>query len=657
MIRFLQRDNRLTKGFFVVIIAAASVGMVVYLIPGLTGMGSSSADTYAVIYPHWYNRLFSSGEKITQQQVSQRARQQIQRQNPQYADNPMIVHYIEQQVASQLVQREILLVEAEKLGIHASDDDVVQMLHRAPYGEVFFPNGQFIGDDRYSNIIATQTDMSVPDFEQEIKRDILVRRLQALITAGVTVSSEEARESYVKENTKIKFEYAVISSDDVKKTINPSDGDLEAFFRKNGARYATAVAEQRKISYFTFSPDQASGSVPQPSKQEIQQYFAAHQSEYTIQEQARSRHILIKVAPGADAKTDAAAKAKAEGLLKQIQGGANFAELAKANSDDPGSKDKGGELGFAKKGAMVPEFENAIFTQKIGDTKIVKTQYGYHIIQVEERQPAHPQPLSEVEPAIVATLVRQKTAAAEENYAQTLTSEAIKNGLDKTAAAHHLQVATTPLLGAQGVIPAMSDSSKILAKAFQSQQGDPPQYASTGEGYAIFQVTEVAPAHAPTFADWKSHILEDYRDEQTPALLGQKTTEMSQKAINMHDLAKAAQEMGATMKTSDLVDESGQVPDFGQVGQIAPQLFDLAVGNISGPINAGRTGVVAKILDKQEPTADQLAKNLGQTREQMLDQRRSEAFNVFLSTVMDDYKKNKRIQFSAKSQTPQIPGS
>ena len=218
-------------------------------------------------------------------------------------------------------------------------------------------------------------------------------------------------------------------------------------------------------------------------------------------------------------------------------------------------------------------------------------------------------------------------------------------------------MATTPLLGAQGVIPAMSDSSKILAKAFQSQQGDPPQYASTGEGYAIFQVTEVAPAHAPTFADWKSHILEDYRDEQTPALLGQKTTEMSQKAINMHDLAKAAQEMGATMKTSDLVDESGQVPDFGQVGQIAPQLFDLAVGNISGPINAGRTGVVAKILDKQEPTADQLAKNLGQTREQMLDQRRSEAFNVFLSTVMDDYKKNKRIQFSAKSQTPQIPGS
>ena len=98
-------------------------------------------------------------------------------------------------------------------------------------------------------------------------------------------------------------------------------------------------------------PSEVPGGVPQPTQQEIQQYFNAHQSEYQVPEQARSRHILIKVAAGADAKTDAAAKAKAEGMLKQIQGGANFADLAKKNSDDPGSKDKGGELGFCHSAA------------------------------------------------------------------------------------------------------------------------------------------------------------------------------------------------------------------------------------------------------------------------------------------------------------------
>ena len=159
----------------------------------------------------------------------------------------------------------------------------------------------------------------------------------------------------------------------------------------------------------------------------------------------------------------------------------------------------------------------------------------------------------------------------------------------------------------------------FLAKAFEAKQGDPPQSAPTGEGYAIFQVTGIVAAHAPTFADWKTHVLDDYREEQLPALLRQKTKELADKAKAMNDLAKAAKAVGATVKTSDLVGAHGQVPDFGQVGQVAPQLFDMNPGAISGPINAGRTGVVAKILGKQEPTPDEIAKNFDQTRDQLLD--------------------------------------
>jgi peptidyl-prolyl cis-trans isomerase D len=643
MIRFLQRDNRFTKAFFIVVIAAASVGMVVYLIPGLTGMGASSVDTYAIIYPHWYSRYFSSGMTVSQQRVSMAARRQVQQRNPQYADNPMIMRYFEQQVGQQLVQQQILLAEAAKMGISATDDDVAQFLHQGQFGEYIFPKGEFIGTDRYTAFVTGQFNMSVAEFELEIQQEIILRRLQALITAGVTVGDADVREAYRRQNIKIKFDYAVISADDLRKTINPSDGDLEAFFKKNAARYATAVPEQRKITYFAFTPNELPGGVPQPSQQEIQQYFNAHQSEYSVPEQARSRHILIKVAAGADAKTDAAAKAKAAGLLKQIKSGANFADLAKKNSEDS-SKDAGGELGFFRRGATVPEFEKALFSQKIGDTAIVKSQFGYHILQVEERQAAHSQSLSEVLPVIQATLIRQKAAATEENYARMLTSEAIKNGLEKTASAHHLEVVTTPLVGVKGVISALPNSAEILGKAFDSKQGDPPQSATTGEGYAIFQVTGIAPAHAPNFADWKSHVADDYRNEQLPVLLSQKTQELAEKAKNLNDLAKAAKGMGATLKTSDLVGLTGQVPDFGQVGQVAPQLFDLKTGDLSGPISAGRTGVVAKLLDKQEPTADEIAQNFDQTRDQILDQRRGEAFNIFLSTILEDYKKHNRIR-------------
>jgi len=654
MIRFLQNDNRTTKAIFVVIIGVVSVGMVVYLIPGLTGQGATAADAYATIYPHWWSLYLGSGDTVSEQKVEMAARQQLQQQR--YPDSPMILNLFKDRVGKQMIQAQVLLTEAQKLGIHATDDDVVQYLHNGQAGQVLFPNGKFIGQDAYTNMIATRFNMSVKDFEEDVKHDIIIRRLQALITAGVTVGDKEVQDEYRKENIKIKFDYAVLTGDDLSKTINPSDADLEAFFKKNAARYATAVPEQRSIKYFAFTPNQLPGGVPQPTQQEIQQYYTAHQGEYSTPEQAKSRHILIKVDAGADAKTDAAAKAKAEGILKQLQNGGSWTELAKQNSDDPGSKETGGELGFAQRGRMVPEFDKAIFTQKIGDIQIVKSQFGYHIVQVEERQAAHAQQLNEVLPTIQATLIRQKEAKAEQDYAQALTSDAIKNGLDKAAAAHHLEVVTTPPVNRQGTIAALPDGGQMLNKAFLAKQGDPPQYAATGEGYAIFQVASVSPAHAPNFADWKSHVLDDYRQEQVPALLTAKGNELAAKAKSEGDLAKAAKEMGALFKTSDLVGQSGQVPNVGQLGSAAPQLFDLNPGDLSSPIKTGQSVVVAKIVDKVQPNPAEIASNLDQMREQMLDQRRQEAFSVFLGSVMDQYKKDKLIRMSAKAKTgPQIP--
>lgn len=652
MIRFLQQDTKLAKAIYAVIIAAASVGMVVYLIPGLMSTAVAAPDTYAEIYPHWYSRIFRSGDAISVQRVQQIARQQIQQRSPQYADNPVILNFFTQQVGQQLIQQQILLAEAKKLGITATDQDVAKFLHTGQMGETLFPNGKFIGEQQYAALVNDRLNMSVSDFEDGIKKEIIIRRLEELITAPVSVSDNEVRESYLKDNTKIKFDYAVLSSDDLRKTINPSDTELQAFFKQNAARYAHAVPEERKITYLAFTPNQLPGGIPQPSQQEIQSYYNQHQSEYQVPEQARSRHILIKVDPNASPKDDAAAKAKAESIANQLRHGGSWTELAKKYSDDPGSKDSGGELGFAQRGRMVPQFDNAIFTQKIGDIEVVKSQFGYHVVQVEERQQAHTQSLAEVEDTIKATLSRQMVAQAEENYAKQLAAEAAKSGLQATAQAHHLQVATTDPVPVNGTIAALPDGSQVVAKAFQDKQGAAPEYAPTGEGYAVLQVTGITPAHAPAFADWKTHILEDYRDEQLPALLNSKTQELASKAHQLNDLAKAAKEVGATVKTSDLVGQTAQVPDFGAVGQIAPQLFTMSVGSISGPINAGRTGVVAKVTDKQAPTTQEVQKNFDQTRDQILDERRNQAFELFASNITSKYQKEKRISLNPKALTP-----
>jgi peptidyl-prolyl cis-trans isomerase D len=653
MIRFLQKDNRLVKSIFWIIISVACITMVVTLVPGIFNDSASAADTYASVRPGGFlGKYIGSATDISTADVQQIAAQALQRQRmPDF-----VLPYMMQRVGQSMIQQAVILQEANRLGLQVTDEGLRQFLHSGMYGQVLFPKGQYIGDDKYRELISQQFNITTQKFESEVKKEIEENRLKAMVTGGITVSDAEVKSYYIDQNTKIKFDYAVISASDVEKGINPTDADLQTFFKANAAKYANAIPESRKISYLAFSDGQEPGGTPQVSEAEIQQYYTAHQKDYQVDDQVRVRHILIKV-DGPQA--DAAAKAKAEDLLKQIKAGGNFAELAKKNSDDPGSKDQGGELGFLKKGATVPEFDQAAFSLPVGQTSdLIKTKFGYHILQVEEKQTAHTRPLDEVKPTIVALLTREKEGAQEQAYAQQLATEAQKNGLAKTAEAHHLQVVTTDYVQQGAIVPGLADGSKMLTSAFAAKAHAAPGVAPTGEGFAVFQVDDVRAAHAPNFDEFKPTLMTDYRQQQLPQLLARKTSELADKArADGNDLAKAAKELGATLKSSDLVGRTGQVPDIGQLSSVAPGLFDLNTGQISNPISAARDGVVAKLVEKQQPTADEIAKNLDQTRDTLVNQRRDQMFEVFVTTLVDKYQKEGRIHMNKNTQSALAPGA
>ena len=138
--------------------------------------------------------------------------------------------------------------------------------------------------------------------------------------------------------------------------------------------------------------------------------------------------------------------------------------------------------------------------------------------------------------------------------------------------------------------------------------------------------------------------------QQLPQLLAKKTAELADRAHADNDLAAAAKEAGATIKSSDLVGRDAQVPEIGALATAAPQLFDLNNGQISAAINTGHSGVVAKIVDKQQPTGEEIAKNFDQTREALLEQRREEMFSVFVSNLQQMYEKQGRIRMNRKAQ-------
>ena len=651
MIRILQQDNRITKVIFAVIIGFAVITMVITLVPGIFDNASTNdATVFATVkQPGYFGRVFGESTPIKTTEVNQLASRQLQQQH--FPD--ALLPYFVPRAGQILVQRAILKHEADRMNLQVSDEDLRRELQTGPFAQYLFPNGNYIGDDAYMNFVQSAFQTTRGDFESQVKADMELNRLQALITGGVTVSDSAVREAYKVDGTKVKFDYAVISSDDLRKSINPSDAELQAFFKTNAARYATAVPEMRKIEYASFDTSNLPGGKPQISDADVQAYYNAHQDQYQVKEQVKVRHILIAVPAGADAKTDAAGKAKAEDILKQIKAGGNFADLASKNSDDPGSKTQGGELGWLDRGKTVPEFDKVAFTLAPGQTSdLVKTQFGYHILQVEEKKTAHLRPISEVKAEIVPILEQQRAGAAEQTFASALAADAKKNGLDKAAAAKGLKVVTTDFVAKDGVIPGLADGAPLLTQAFSVVKGADPASVATGDGFAVFQVTDIKPAHAPEFADYKTHILEDYREQQVPQLLSAQLNKLEDRAKVLNDLKKAAAEMNIPLKTSELVGKDGQVPDLGAMSGPGAVAFSLAKGAISGPLNVGRVGVVLSVTDKQEPTADDITKNFTATREKLLNDQREEIFRVYIGELTQKYENGGAVRFSKKQAAP-----
>lgn len=654
MIRILQQDNRATKIIFWLVIGAAIITMVITLVPGIFDNGTvNDATLFATVRnPGFLGRISGDTTTITMADVQRQTEQQMRQQNL----PPFYEQFLEARIGQQQVERAVLAHEADRLGLQVSDDDLRRELQTGPLSQYLFPNGKFIGEDHYMDFVQSYFGVSIAEFEKEVKEDLELQRLQALVTGGVSVSDAAVREAYMKQGTKVKFDYATISLEDIKKTINPSDADLQAFFKQNAARYANAIPETRKLQFISFEDANVPGGKSQVTDAEIQAYYNQHQDQYKVPEEVKTRHILIAVPKGASAQADAAAKAKAEDVLKQLQGGAKFADLAKKYSDDPGSKDQGGELPMIPTSSLDPAYAKAAMALNPGQTSgLVRSQFGYHIIQTEQKQPAHTKALAEVKDQISQQLQAQKDAAAAQNYANQLASEAKSKGMAATAAAHNLKLQTTDYIGRDGVIGTLADSSQVLSAAFSAPKNGPPQSASTGEGYAIFQVLDVKAAHAPDFTDWKPHVLDDYRAEKAPELLNQQLIKLSDAAKKDGGLKKAAATMNIPVKTSDLVGRQDQVTDLGAMSGQAAVAFDLPQGGISGPIDEGPNGAVLQITEKQQPTPEDVAKNLPSMRDKLLQQSQQEAFAVFAGHLMQRYEQAGAIAYSSNKKQSGVP--
>ena len=171
-------------------------------------------------------------------------------------------------------------------------------MQTGPFAQAIFPGGQFIGEDRYADFVQNYFHTSIQDFETQVKKEIEINRLEAMVTGGITVSDQEVRDDYRQQGTKIKFDYAVINAEDLRKQINPTDAELQAFFKQNAARYKDAIPETRKLAYIALNQTDVPDGAPPVTNQQVEQYYQAHQKDFQVPEEVKVRHILIKVDQG-----------------------------------------------------------------------------------------------------------------------------------------------------------------------------------------------------------------------------------------------------------------------------------------------------------------------------------------------------------------------
>src|ERR1700677_2660813 len=442
MIRQLQNAGptlKIVLGALLVIICAS---MAITLIPG--GLGSS----LGIGGPPPGVLATVGDQTVTVNEVQREARAMVRQQFPRGgAQASMLLPYFASQAAQQIINEKALVAEAHRMGLRASDEELRDELQHGQLGSMLFPDGKFVGQEEYENFVQ-RNDLTVPQFEALEKDYILVRKLRALVSSSAFVGNPEVRDEFNRRNTKVKFEYAVITQADILRGLHPTDEELKAYYERNKATYNNSIPEKRQIKYVVVDSAKIAAATT-VSEQDLQAYYDEHRDEFRVGEHGKVSHILIKTplpTPGAkeDEKAVADARAKAEDVLKQVKAGGDFAKLAEKYSDDPGSAKSGGELGWIGRGRTVPEFEKAAFSLGKGQTSdLVKSSYGFHIIRVEDKQEAHVKTLDEVKSEIEAKVKQEKAAHATEAAANNFLSQARTDGFDKAATAKGVAAVTT----------------------------------------------------------------------------------------------------------------------------------------------------------------------------------------------------------------------
>jgi peptidyl-prolyl cis-trans isomerase D len=444
-------------------------------------------------------------DKVTQADFDEVLKEQQDRMRQSLGRNydPALFDTPETRMAlvNQLVNQRLLENHARAGRLRVTDTQLFQFISQLP---PFQEDGKF-SPERYKQVLAAQN-MSTLQFEQRVRGELQLAPLQEPVVSANIVAGASAQRYLSLLEQKRQVAIASIDPDPFVKDVKVDDAQVKAFYDQNPAAFQTP--EQAKVEYVMLTPEALAPRVKvEPA--EVKAAYDANVRQYTTGEERQAAHILIAVKPGAKDEDKTAAKKKAEALLAQAKTNpSKFAELAKANSQDPGSAPQGGDLGTFARGSMVKPFEEAVFAAQVGDiVGPVQTDFGFHVIKVTGVMPSHVRTFDEMKPQIESELKRQKGSqafASDAEKFQNLVYEQA-DSLAPVAKALDLKVETTGMVTRAQVQAAAMGNPKFAEALFSPESREAKRNTEAIEVapnvLMAGRIVEYKPATPRPFAD------------------------------------------------------------------------------------------------------------------------------------------------------------
>jgi len=513
------------------------------------------------------------------------------------------------QVLNSLVDQRLLTQEARRLNLEATPEEIRRKLLSIP---VFNRDGKFVGMADYRTYVTGRLGYASPAaFEEDLGRDITLSKMESALQSSVAISPKAAEDEYRRANESAKIKYVLLPAAISAANVTVTPAEVEAYYKTNSAKYTHS--EQRQVRYLLADYAKIRSQIT-PSEAEIRAAYAANSSRFGRPASARVQHILIKVDPQAAPADDAAARAKAQALVAQLRGGADFAALARANSGDPSSSAVGGDMGWVDMGQTVEPFEKAIFSIPLNTISdpIRTTEFGYHIVRVPERRAQSVRPIDEVRTELTSSIANDRAkeiAAAEINrLRQILKSNKPANVQAFTNLASDRATSNdSGWFGRGENIGGLGNNPALSEWVFSAKQGDVSDPVGTSRGPAIAYVEGVRAPGTTALAEIRPQVEADARLEKgREAARASLTATMAGKPSIDAIAAAAAQPAQETTIKRD----GSNIPGItGDTAALVAAAMDAAVGEMKGPIVVGNGAIAFQVLEQKRVTAEELAKN------------------------------------------------